>query len=230
MQKCLQNISTLVFDLDNTLYPAHCKLFDQIDAKMTAFVANLLSLEQAEARALQKRYFYDYGTTLAGLMEHHAVKPHDFLDYVHDIDLSPLPESSHLAAALAACPRRKLVFTNGSTRHAENILAHLGLLHFFDGIFDIHAAEYDPKPSLKTYEKFVARFGVPTDKAIMFDDIPRNLEPAKQLGMATVLVEGDDDEYNKLTSLHGTPNEAYIDITIRNLPQWLHDNVHEEAA
>ena len=119
-------VETWIFDLDNTLYPASCRLFDQIDLRMGSFIAELLGVDRAAAKAVQKDYFYRYGTTLRGLMLEHDVPPDAFLDYVHDIDHSPIPADEPLARALEALPGRKLIFTNGTVAHAEKVLARLG--------------------------------------------------------------------------------------------------------
>ena len=114
-----------IFDLDNTLYPASCNLFHQVDQRMTAFIADFLGLPREEARAKQKHYYRTYGTTLRGLMTEHAMPADRFLDYVHEIDLTPVDPSPALDAALGRLAGRKLVYTNGSLRHAENVLNRL---------------------------------------------------------------------------------------------------------
>src|SRR4051794_29216660 len=145
-------IDTWIFDLDNTLYPASCNLFDQIHRRMGEFIAGLLDVDLDEAKRLQKTYFREHGTTLRGLMTVHNIDPRDFLDHVHQIDLAPVPPDAALAAALAALPGRKLVFTNGTVKHAENILAHLGIEGHFAGTFDIEACAYVPKPDPAGYD------------------------------------------------------------------------------
>ncbi|MFN7175529.1 MAG: pyrimidine 5'-nucleotidase, partial [Thermaurantiacus sp.] len=125
--------------MDNTLYPAAANLFAQIDVRMEAFVGRLLGLGRAEARAVQKRYFHEHGTTLRGLMLSHGVEPREFLDFVHDIDVSVLTPDAALSDALSRLPGRKLVFTNGDLPYAERVLDQLGILKCFDAIFDIHA-------------------------------------------------------------------------------------------
>ncbi|WP_210432713.1 pyrimidine 5'-nucleotidase [Iodidimonas gelatinilytica] len=182
----LFGIETWVFDLDNTLYSPDCDLFSQIDVKMSGFVADLLGLDLIDARKLQKQYFLTYGTTLRGLMDNHGVRPEDFLDHVHDIDVSPVPPDPHLAEALAALPGRKLVFTNGSVPHAERVMKRLGIDHLMEDVFDIAAADYHPKPAAITYDRFLSHYGVEAKKAVMFEDMARNLVPAAALGMTTV--------------------------------------------
>lgn len=185
--------SVWVFDLDNTLYPAECDLFAQIDVRMTDYVSRFLSVDPITARGLQKQYLVDHGTTLNGLMQVHGMTPHEFLDYVHDIDLAPVSPAPLLAQGLAKLPGRRLVFTNGSQRHAERVMAKLGVDHLFDDIFDIAASEYAPKPKPESYDRLMRRHGFAGDKAVLFEDLARNLAPAHDLGFATVLVHSNKD-------------------------------------
>ena len=186
------HVNTWVFDLDNTLYPPHCNLFSQVDQRMTAFIAELLDLDRVEARALQKDYYRTYGTTLHGLMTVHNVDPHTFLDYVHNIDHSPIEPDPALGSVLAELPGRKLIYTNGSVAHAEAVIERLGIAHHFEETFDIVAAEFEPKPHRGPYERFVERFEVDPAHSAMFEDLPRNLEVPHTLGMLTVLVTGKE--------------------------------------
>ena len=133
-------------DLDNTLYPAECNLFAQIDQRMSAFIQDLLGLDPVAARKVQKDLYYEHGTTLSGLMAKHDVKPDAFMDFVHDIDLAPVSHMPELAAAISRLEGRKFIFTNGSARHAERVAGKLGVLDAFDGIFDIAAGGYVRSP------------------------------------------------------------------------------------
>ena len=180
-----------VFDLDNTLYPASSGLFAQIDERMRRFVRSRLEVDDARARAIQKGYYRSYGTTLNGLMSEHGVEPHEFLDFVHDIDLSGLTANPQLAAGIAALPGRKVVFTNGSRAHAERVTRQLGLGQSFDGVFDIFATGFRPKPHAEAYDTLFAHFAALPRHAAMFEDLPGNLVQAHRLGMTTVLVTGD---------------------------------------
>jgi putative hydrolase of the HAD superfamily len=177
-----------IFDLDNTLYPAECNLFAEVDTRMGEFIARFLGVPFAHARHLQKSYYRQFGTTLAGLMRVHKMDPQKFLDYVHDIDLSVVPEAPQLRAAIAALPGRKLIYTNGSRRHAERVAEKLGILDEFEDICDIVACAYVPKPEPDAFDRMVRRHGVAPREAAMFEDMPHNLEVPHALGMATVLV------------------------------------------
>ncbi|MEM0898906.1 MAG: pyrimidine 5'-nucleotidase [Pseudomonadota bacterium] len=182
------HIREWVFDLDNTLYPAHTNLFSQIDVKMTSYVSELLQLPRDEARKVQKDYYREFGTTLAGLIERHDVSPDDFLEKVHDIDYSWLDPDPALGDAINALPGRKFIFTNGDRGHAERTARQLGILDHFDDIFDIVAADLVPKPAGETYDKFRALHRVDCENAVMFEDLARNLNVPKALGMKTVLI------------------------------------------
>jgi putative hydrolase of the HAD superfamily len=180
-----------IFDLDNTLYPAHCNLFAEVDRRMGKFIADYLGVPFEQARHLQKSYYRQFGTTLSGLMQVHKLDPQPFLDYVHDIDLSTIPELPELAEAMAALPGRKLIFTNGSRRHAERVAERLGVLHLIEDICDIAACEYVAKPSADAFDRMVKRHGIKAREAAMFEDMPHNLEAPHGLGMTTVLVHSD---------------------------------------
>jgi len=184
----LGEVADWVFDLDNTLYPAHCRLFDQVDRRIGLFIQDRLGLDAVAARLLQKQYFRQHGTTLSGLMTHHAVEPELFLDFVHDIDLAPVKPSPALDAARGRLSGRKFIFTNGSNAHAARVMDRLGVARHFDGVFDIADAGYVPKPALATYERLISRHAIVPSRAVMIEDLPRNLRPAAELGMTTLLV------------------------------------------
>jgi putative hydrolase of the HAD superfamily len=185
------HIGTWVFDLDNTLYPASCNLFAQVDRRMSEYIARMLGVPQAHARHLQKAYYRQFGTTLAGLMRVHKLPPGPFLEYVHDIDVSVVPRSPELEAAISALPGRRLIFTNGSRRHAENVAEKLGVLHLFEDICDIAALDYVPKPERAAFDSLLRLHGVDPATSAMFEDMPHNLEVASDIGMTTVLVHSD---------------------------------------
>ena len=189
----MDEIETWIFDLDNTLYPASCRLFDQIHMRMTSFIAERFDLSPEAALALQKTYFREHGTTLRGLMIVNRIDPNDFLGYVHEIDLACVPPDPVLVKALIALPGRKIVHTNGSERHAERLLDHLGIAGSFCGIFDIAAAGYEPKPALAGYHELQRRHNVTPGTALMIEDMAKNLVPAAALGMTTAWVRNPVD-------------------------------------
>jgi putative hydrolase of the HAD superfamily len=220
------HVDTWIFDLDNTLYPASCRLFDQIDVRMGEFVSRLLGVDYATAKKLQKELFYRHGTTLRGLMVEHDVNPDGFLDYVHDIDHSPVLADPNLDAALHALPGRKLIFTNGTVAHAEKVLGRLGITHHFGEIFDIVHSDFIPKPQVAPYEKFVKDKGVRAATSAMFEDIARNLEAPHALGMTTVLVVSPDNhDASHLNAATGGVEQAHVHHVTSNLSAFLEDIV-----
>ena len=184
----LSHVTDWVFDLDNTLYSRECNLFAQIDTLITNYVMDITQLSFIEARDLQKAWYRDYGTTLNGLMAVHGTDPDHYLSRVHAIDYSPVAAHPELVAAIAALPGRKFIFTNADTAHAEAVLDRLGAGHLFEGIFDIRLAKYQPKPLKQAYDGFLAAHGVDPSRAIMFDDLEKNLRVPHEVGMTTVQV------------------------------------------
>lgn len=217
----LAHVESWVFDLDNSLYPASCDLFTLIDARMGEYISRLLGCDLREARRVQKAHFHAHGTTLAGLMRTHGVDPHQFLDFVHDIDLARLTADPHLIAALDRLPGRKFVFTNGDENHARRVLDRLGLANAFDGMHDIHAMDYLPKPDPAAYERLCARHGIDPARALFADDMVRNLRPAKALGMTTVWVENGSEQ--------GTEAGAadFVDYRAGDIGRWLREILGE---
>jgi putative hydrolase of the HAD superfamily len=186
--RAFDRVDTWVFDLDNTLYPHHLNLWQQVDERIRDYIADFLKVTREEAFRVQKDYYKRYGTSMRGLMTEHGMKPDDFLDFVHQIDHSPLSPNTALGAAIERLPGRKLILTNGTRRHADAVLARLELDRHFEDVFDIIAAELEPKPSPQTYDRFLAAHGVDAGKAAMFEDLARNLAVPHALGMTTVLV------------------------------------------
>src|SRR5256884_3859266 len=185
------HIDTWVFDLDNTLYPRHVNLWEQVDGRIGKLVSGFLGISAEEARRIQKDYYRRYGTTMRGMRTEAGVHADDYLAYVHKIDHSPLEPNPAMGAAIAKLPGRKLILTNGSTDHAGAVLARLGFADHFEAVFDIIAAELEPKPAPQTYQKFLGDHGVSPRTSAMFEDLARNLVVPHQLGMTTVLVVPD---------------------------------------
>ena len=185
------HVETWVFDLDNTLYPHHVNLWHQVDEKIRNYIARFLDITHEDAFRLQKEYYQRYGTTMRGMMTEHGMQPDDYLEVVHQIDHSPLTPNPALGAAIERLAGRKLILTNGTRKHAEAVMRRLEIDHHFEDVFDIAAADLDPKPLPQVYDRFLARHGVDPTKAAMFEDLSRNLEVPHTLGMTTVLVVPD---------------------------------------
>ena len=181
-------IDTWVFDLDNTLYPHEARVWPQVDERITAYIMELFGLDGLSARALQKYFYHRYGTTLRALIDEYGVDPYDFLDFAHDIDHSAIELNPLLGDAIEKLPGRKLILTNGSRKHAENVAMKLGIFDHFDDVFDIEAAGFTPKPDRRAYEIFLERHEVEPSRSAMFEDIAKNLVVPHDLGMTTCLV------------------------------------------
>lgn len=208
-------IQTWVFDLDNTLYPVTEKLLAQIDKHMGSFVANFLNVDAIEARHIQKSYFRKYGLTLRGLMLHHGLDPVRYYDEMTPMDLTQIDPHPALADALRKLRGRKVIYTNASAHHAEMVLDRLGMSDVFEGIYDITAAEYIPKPAIESYRILCEQHKIDPTRAAMIDDIARNLEPAATLGMKTVWMRTGAEWAQDVAP------EPYIDHIIGDILYWV---------
>jgi putative hydrolase of the HAD superfamily len=216
-----RHVRNWIFDLDNTLYPPSCDLFAEISQRMTLYVHRLLDIPMDKARALQKAYYHDHGTTLNGLMKLHHVDAEDYLAFVHDIDLAALTPDPRLAAIIARLPGRKFVFTNGCVNHAGRVLHQLGLDAHFDEVWDIRTIDFTPKPDAAAYRTVLARAGSNGTDAAMFEDIARNLVEAHQLGMTTVWLK-NDSEWSNQGPTHPVAQSHHIDYETHDLTEFLH--------
>ena len=186
--RSFDHVDTWIFDLDNTLYPSHSRVWPQIDDRITLYIANLFGLDGISARALQKYFYHKYGTTLRALIDEYGIDPYDFLDFAHDIDHSDIELNPSLGRSIERLPGRKLILTNGSRRHAENVARKIGILDHFEDVFDIAASDFVPKPERRAYERFLERHGVEPARSAMFEDIAKNLVVPHDLGMTTTLI------------------------------------------
>ena len=188
----LSKIKYWLFDLDNTLYDGATKVFDQVDKKMSKFISEKLNVDLQQARKIQKSYFEEYNTTLNGMIKNHKINANEFLEFVHDVDLSFLKEDKQLGEEIEKIKGKKIIFTNGSLAHAKNVTKRLGIDRHFDDIFDIVSADFIPKPSLETYKKIIEKYKIEPQYSIFIEDIARNLKPAHELGMKTVWIINDE--------------------------------------
>jgi putative hydrolase of the HAD superfamily len=216
------HIETWVFDLDNTLYPHHVNLWQQVDVRIRDYIADFLKISHEEAFRLQKDYYKRYGTSMRGLMTEHGMKPDDFLEFVHQVDHSPLEPNPLLGDAIERLPGRKLILTNGTRAHADAVLARLQLDQHFEDVFDIVAGELEPKPSPLAYDRFLKAHGVNPERAAMFEDLARNLAVPHRLGMTTVLVvpENTREVFREDWELEGR-DEPHVDHVTDNLVAFL---------
>lgn len=196
------HVTQWVFDLDNTLYPPHARLFDQIEVLMTRFVMEALDVDHARANHLRDHYWQTYGTTLAGLMREHGIDPGPYLDVVHDIDLSHLEIDADLRNRITNLPGRKIIYTNGPQIHAERVTEARGLAGIFDAIYGVEHADFLPKPERAAFEKVFELDGLTPNTAAMFEDDHRNLWAPHDMGMQCVLVGPEHQPKPSATSHH----------------------------
>lgn len=207
----LDHVRAWVFDMDDTLYPREQGLMRLVQARINAFVVEAVGMAPEEAAVLQRQFLDEHGTTLAGLMANYAVDTERFLHEVHDVPLDGLEPNPRLAERLNALPGRCYVFTNGAREYAHRVLERLGVADCFQGVFAIEDADLTPKPAPSTFRRMMERFDIAPHQAAFFEDTPRNLEPAKALGMTTVLI-GDG---------HGKPIGPHIDYQAPDLFDFL---------
>jgi putative hydrolase of the HAD superfamily len=219
MTKSLTHIENWVFDLDNTLYPPECGLYEYMDLRIRKFVGRLLNLPDQEAHKVQKSYFRSHGTTLAGLMADHNTDPYEYLEDVHDFPLDRLATAPRNREKLAALPGRKIIFTNADAPYALRVLKQLDLEGIFDLVVDIHACGYQPKPAEKAYDTLFSLANIDPERSIFFEDMARNLAPAKTRGMSTVWIN-NGSELGDLSE-----DMAHIDEETHCLAHWLEDAI-----
>ena len=213
--KEIKNIKNILFDCDGVLYQDLEAVFGQVSRKMTEYISNKLDVDLKKAKELQTNYFHKYNTSLNGLMIHHDIDPKEFLDFVHDIDLSFLEKDTALRYELENINLRKFVFTNGSHDHVKHITSTLGIEDQFEGIFDIVDAEYHPKPESKAFDLMIEKFKVDPKETLYIEDIAKNLSIGKERGAITAWLI-NDEEWGKKES-----DKDYIDYKIENLTLFL---------
>ncbi|MBB3809773.1 pyrimidine 5'-nucleotidase [Pseudochelatococcus contaminans] len=215
------HVDTWIFDLDNTLYSHESNVWPQVDERITLYISSLLGLDAISSRALQKFYYYRYGTTLRGLMHEFHVDPHAFLDFAHDIDYSALTTNEPLKQAIERLPGRRFILTNGSRGHAGSVVSRLGIEALFEDTFDIVDAEFIPKPEAQTYARFLDRFGIDPARAAMFEDLSVNLAVPHQLGMQTVLVLPATHDPHREAHEQALSKEEHVAHHTSDLPDFL---------
>jgi putative hydrolase of the HAD superfamily len=223
LPRSLSHVTDWVFDLDNTLYPRTCNLFAQIDIRITHYVMDVTQLEFEAARALQKGYYRDFGTTLNGLMQTHRIDPDHFLNTVHAIDYSPVEAHPALVEAIRDLPGRKFILTNGDIGHARAVLKRLGGNELFEHVYDIRAMTYVPKPHRAAYDGFFKAHNIDPNRAVMFDDLEKNLLVPHEVGMSTVqVVAGEDFAHDQVDAWElGRSTGAHVHHITEDLAQFL---------
>ncbi len=213
--KELESIKYWIFDLDNTLYSGETRVFDQVSKKMSEYISKKLNVSTVEAKEIQKNYFYEYNTTLNGMIKNHKIDANEFLEFVHNIDIDFLKKDSMLSEELKKLDGKKIIFTNGSRKHALNVTKRIGIDQYFDDIFDIVDCEFVPKPAIQPYKKLVEKHKIDPKLCGFVEDIARNLKPAYEMGMKTVWIKNDEPWARKFS------DSDFIDFKTNNLSEFL---------
>jgi len=217
--KLKEKINTWIFDLDNTLYSADSGIFQQVHQLMGEFISNNLNMEISEAKKLQSKYYKQHGTTLRGMMDNHGVDPDYFLEEVHRLDYSIVGPNKLLNDELEKLEGRKIIYTNANEKHVLDVLKRINLSDYFDEIFDIKLANYIPKPKIKPYEQIIELFNIDASRSAMFDDIAKNLVPAKKVGFTPVWIDAGYENFSDDIEA----SKDYLDYQTRNLSLFLKD-------
>ena len=213
--KTFQSTKYWIFDLDNTLYSGDTKVFEQVSNRMTKYVSDKLNVNLDKAKKIQTDYFHKYNTTLNGLIKNHKIDANDFLDFVHDINIDFLKKDLKLNKELEKLDGKKIIFTNGSKKHALNITQKIGIDHHFDDFFDIIDANFVPKPFIEPYKKIVKKHKIDPKICAFVEDIARNLKPAYEMGMTTVWIENDEPWAKKFS------DSDFVNFRTNNLSEFL---------
>ena len=213
--KKLQAIKCWIFDLDNTLYSGKTRVFEQVDKKMSKYISEKLNVNIVEAKEIQKNYFYEYNTTLNGMINNHKIDANEFLEFVHDVDIDFLKKDSLLNEELMKLDGKKIIFTNSSRKHAMNVIRKIGIDQHFDDIFDIVDSEFVPKPDIVSYKKLVEKHKIDPKLCVFIEDIARNLKPAYEMGMKTIWIENDEPWARKFS------DSDFVNYKTNNLPEFL---------
>ena len=213
--KEFKSIKYWLFDLDNTLYSGQTKVFEQVDKKMSEYISQKLNINLKKAKEIQKEYFYKYNTTLNGLIKNHKINANEFLDFVHDINIDFLKKDEQLGIEIKKLEGKKIIFTNGSKKHAMNITKKIGVDQYFDDIFDIVDCEFIPKPLIEPYKKLVHKHKIDPNLCVFIEDIARNLKPAYEMGMKTIWIENEEPWAKKFS------DSSFVNYKTNNLSEFL---------
>jgi len=213
--KSFESINCWLFDLDNTLYSGQTKVFEQIDKRMSKFISEKLNVDIKKAKEIQKNYFYEYNTTLNGMIKNHNIDANEFLEFVHNINIDFLKKDLILSEELKKLDGKKIIFTNGSKKHALNVSKKIGIDQHFDDIFDIVDSKFIPKPIIEPYKRLVEKHKIDPKLCVLVEDIARNLKPAYEMGMKTVWIENDEPWAKKFS------DSSFVNYKTNNLSEFL---------
>jgi len=182
---------------------------------MSKYISGKLNVSIVEAKEIQKKYFYKYNTTLNGMLKNHKIDANEFLEFVHDIDIDFLKKDLTLSEELRKLEGKKIIFTNGSKKHALNVIRKIGIEQHFDDIFDIVDSNFVPKPTMEPYKKLVEKHKIDPNLCVLIEDIARNLKPAYEMGMKTIWIENDEPWAAKFS------DSDFINYKTKNLTDFL---------
>jgi len=204
-----------IFDLDNTLYSGKTRVFEQVSKKMSEYISKKLNVSVVKAKEIQENYFHEYNTTLNGMIKNHKIDADEFLEFVHNIDINFLKKDPMLSEELKKLDGKKIIFTNGSRKHALNVTKRIGIDQYFDDIFDIIDSEFVPKPAIQPYKKLVEKHKIDPKLCGFVEDIARNLKPAYEMGMKTIWIENNEPWAKKYS------DSDFINFKTNNLSEFL---------
>jgi putative hydrolase of the HAD superfamily len=205
----------IIFDLDDTLYPKEAGVMKVMGERCLSYMTQKLHIPADDATQKKHDYYQKYGTVLRGLMEEHRIDPQDFLAYVHDFDPKDyLGVSPPLNRMLEEIPLEKIIFSNANEVHCERILNALHVRPHFSRIINIQTLNYENKPRPKAYKHVLEILNVSGDACIMVDDVPRNLIPAKDLCMTTILI---NDGYKSLAVDYVVPTIFHVEGVVKSI-------------
>jgi len=182
---------------------------------MSQYVSDKLNVNIDEAKKIQKNYFYEYNTTLNGMIKNHKIDANEYLEFVHDIDIDFLKKDLAISEELRKLEGKKIIFTNGSKKHALNVIRKIGIEQHFDDIFDIVDSNFVPKPTMEPYKKLVEKHKIDPNLCVLIEDIARNLKPAYEMGMKTIWIENDEPWAAKFS------DSDFINYKTKNLTDFL---------
>ena len=205
----------VLFDLDDTLYPKEAGLMEAISQRILLFMTQKVGIPGDDATIKKRTYYQLYGTSLRGLMEEYHIDPTEYLHFIHDINprdfFGPSPPLDQM---LHSVPLRKVIFTNADAAHCERVLNTLQVRPHFELIIDINAINFKCKPNPWAYKRALEILGVAGESCIMVDDKPRNLIPARDLGMTTILV---DSTHKSMAIDYTVPTIFHVESILRKL-------------
>lgn len=191
MKNLQKNLRCALFDLDNTLYPNACGLWEEIGNRINLYMVERLGIDRSTVGDTREAFMRAFGTTLNALRRRYSVDPDEFLSFVHDIPLERyLTYDPNLDRMLERLEMRKAIFTNADAPHARRVLSRLGIARHFEWIVDIHLLEFINKPDPRSYRRAIDFVGARAEECLLLEDSMVNIVPAAQMGMTTVLVGG----------------------------------------